>query len=346
MKSVFITGAAGFIGSYAVREFVNKGWFVFALVHSRETKELADLEKLEKLAIIRGNITDCGNISKSLEEEVGRRGQRLDVVLHCAGRASDTGWRREFRKTNYEAVIGMARLATHFNTGRFVFISTTDVYGMKDFNGEPEESLSLENNTGNYYPEYKIRSEKWISQNLSRDKYTIIRPAQVWGIGDRTLTPRIVDFLKTSPFILHFGRWKGKNRWPLAHVKNVASAVYLAATLPEMSGQAFNILDDECTSMDDFYRMVSDIYLGGKKHRTVFLPMWTGLMIASCVSLISDVLNLKRPFMDPSLYALYSVSENLDFNNKKIRDVFDRTGTKFVTLEEGMAELKRNVLFA
>jgi len=340
MRSVFITGSAGFIGSYAVREFINRGWFVFALVHKKTSDEIIRFEKTGKLGIIKGSITDCDAVRESLELEIRRRNQKLHVIVHCAGRASDTGWRSEFRKTNYEAVKNSVCLAEYFKVERFVFISTTDVYGMKDFHGESEDRILPENNTGNYYPEFKILSEKWITEKLPEHQYSIIRPAQVWGIGDRTLTPRIVDFLGFSPFILHFGKWKGKNRWPLAHVKNVASSVYLAATSPEAAGQAFTVADDESTSIDDFYRIIAEIYLPHKKHRTVSLPFWTGLLVGSIVSLISTALNLKRPFADPSLYALYSVSRNLDFSNRKIRSLFISGNMKFIALEEGIAEIR------
>lgn len=342
MNCVLITGSAGFIGSYSVREFINRGWFVFALVHENITDEIVQFEGTGKLAVIKGSITDYELIRKSIEHEISRRPQKLDVIVHCAGRASDTGWKKEFRSTNFEAVKNSVNLTKDFKVGRFVFISTSDVYGMKDFHGETEAQLPFDNNTGNYYPGFKILSEEWIMKTLPKEQYSIIRPAQVWGIGDRTLTPRIVDFLRFSPFIFHFGKWKGRNRWPLAHVLNVASSVYLAATSPEAAGQAFTIADDESTSIDGFYRIVAAIYLPHKKLRTISLPFWTGLIFGSFISLISNALNLKRPFADPSLYALYSVSRNLDFSNRKIRNLCISNNIKFITQEEGIAAIRNN----
>ena len=342
MNCVLITGSAGFIGLYTVREFINRGWFVFALVHKNISGEIVQLEKTGKLAVIKGSITDYEFTRGSIEQEISRRTRKLDVIVHCAGRASDTGWEREFRITNFEAVKNSVSLTKHFNVGRFVFISTSDVYGMKDFHGESEDQLPLDNNTGNYYPEFKILSEKWIMKTLPKNQYSIIRPAQVWGVGDRTLTPRIVDFLSSSPFIFHFGKWRGRNRWPLAHVINVASSVYLAATSPEAAGQAFTISDDESTSIDDFYRIVAEIYLPHKKLKPISLPFWTGLIFGSIISSISNALNLKRPFADPSLYALYSVSKNLDFSNRKMRNLFINNNIKSITLEEGIAAIKNN----
>ena len=39
-------------------------------------------------------------------------------------------------------------------------------------------------------------SENWLKENCKH--YVIIRPAAVWGEGDKTLENRFVDFLKTK----------------------------------------------------------------------------------------------------------------------------------------------------
>jgi len=44
--------------------------------------------------------------------------------------------------------------------------------------------------------------------------------------------------------------------------------------------------------------------------------------------------------MDPSLYALYAVSRNLDFSNKKLLMILEKSGRKMISLEEGIHELE------
>ena len=51
---------------------------------------------------------------------------------------------------------------------RFVYLSTADVYGLHDFNGESEEELAFDETVKNPYPKYKILSEKWLAANLPR----------------------------------------------------------------------------------------------------------------------------------------------------------------------------------
>ncbi len=338
MKHAFITGAAGFIGSYVAEEFVHRNWHVTALVHKRESTRLARLNETGCITYVKGDITDCESLNKALLLSLDHG---LDVIVHCAGRASDIGWRSAFRQTNLDSVKHLVRLTKERDIGRFVFVSTTDVYGLRDFNGEAESDLPLSPYPRNPYPEFKILAEDFIRKELPPDRFSILRPAQVWGVGDTTLTARIVDFLKWSPWIVHFGTWKGQNRWPLAHVRNVAMAAYLAAAMSESAGQTINVLDNERTSMDEFYRILARVYLPQKKFKTVTLPFWVGYVVGAAVSGISNLLNLDHPFMDPSLYALYAVSRNLDFSNKTFRDLADTAGQNMMTLEQGVQELGR-----
>ena len=340
MRHAFITGAAGFIGGYTVRRFVEEGWHVLALVHRAASAELARLADAGSVTLVTGDVTDPAGLRTALGAALAKRGAALDAIVHCAGRASDVGWRREFRRTNFESVRGLVELVKDWNVGRLVFVSTTDVYGLRDFHGESEDELALGARPGNPYPEFKIAAEEFIRAELRPERFSIVRPAQVWGVGDRTLTSRIVGFLRTSPWIVHFGKWRGGNRWPLAHVRNVALTAFLAATIPEAGGLVVNVVDDEATTMDEFYRILARVYLPQKTFRTVTLPFWVGQGVGAVVSVLSNLLNLKQPFADPSFYAVYAVSHNLDFSNRRLKDLASSAGRVLVTREAGLRELE------
>jgi nucleoside-diphosphate-sugar epimerase len=162
----------------------------------------------------------------------------------------------------------------------------------------------------------------------------------VWGVGDPTLTPRIVQFLRRWPWIIHFGKWRGRNRWPHAHVRNVAAALFLAATLPDAAGQAITVVDNERTSLDEFYRIIAAIFLPGKKWRSITLPLWAGKIFGRIVSGISNTLHLDHPFADPTFYALHHVGSDLDFCNERFQRLLARGGRRPVTREDAIAELR------
>lgn len=327
LRQVLVTGAGGFIGGHIVRECLLQGCYVHALIHHHVPEQLKQLEHESKLTLWCGDICDAA-VMENLFADL----PQLDAVIHCAAKASDVGRKREFIAANYRAVQTMGRLALQHGVGRLVFISTTDVYGLRDFNGESETELSFDEKARNPYPKYKILAEKWLTANLPPERYCIIRPAAVWGPDDLTLTKRAKDFLSWSPFIIHFGRWHGHNRWPLAHVKNVAKAAYLGAFSPRAQGRAFQVLDPRHTTIDEFYRMVAAMYFPHKKFRTITLPLWCGQVIGTISTGLSNLLNLKRPLWDPTLYALYSVSRNLDFSPQSFLDLLTAEQTPAATL--------------
>lgn len=333
MKKVLVTGAAGFIGGWCAREFAARGWRVCALEH-RSRVPLFDAAP-GGLEALRGDAADADSLAA-----VFRAAGPFDAVAHCAGRASDVGRREEFRRANFEPLRHLAALARSGAIGRLVFVSSTDVYGLRDFGGEAEDELPFDDNLRNPYPFYKIEAERLLRRELPPEKYSIVRPAAVWGVGDRTFAPRIVAFLKMTPWIVHFGGWRGGNRWPLAHVRNVAAAVYLCAAGAGAAGAAVNVIDDERTTADEFYRLLASVYLPGRAFKSVALPFAAGRALGAAVSAVSDLLNLDRPFMDPSLYALYAANKNLDFGNARLKALLAAAGRRLVTRDEGMAELR------
>lgn len=333
MKKVLVTGAAGFIGSYCTREFAARGWHVCALQHrARVTPFDAAPGRLD---VLDGDVSDEASLTA-----VFKTSGPFDAVVHCAGRASDVGRRAEFRRANFEPVRHLARLARSGAIGRIIFISTTDVYGLRDFAAAADEDTQLDDNLNNPYPFYKIEAEKLLRHELTPERYSIVRPAAVWGIGDHTFAPRILGFLRMTPWIIHFGKLRGNNRWPLAHVRNVAAAAGLCATEPTAAGLAVNVIDSERTTADEFYRLLASVYLPGRSFASVSLPFVAGQTLGTAITALSNLLNLDHPFMDPSLYALYAANCNLDFDNARLKSLLAAAGRRLVTRDEGLAELR------
>ena len=302
-NTVLITGAGGFIGHHIVREFAKHQWTVYALIHRQLPEEF---KQLPNVHIIPGSVTSPDIISQITTV----MGGRPEVVVHAAGLAADVGPDRIYKALNFDSVKTFSALPTR----KLVYLSSSDVYGIKDFHGEDEDTLPFETKPLSPYPKYKIESEKWLRANLPTDKYVILRPAAVYGEGDKSIAIRFVKFLDSSPFIVHFGKWKGQNRWPSAAVEKVAQVAYVAACCTDFDGQSINIIDPERTTMEVFYRNIAAKYFPNKKFRSITIPFWVGKLLGRVSTTLSNVLGRTKQVFDPSFYAVHHVASNLDFS--------------------------------
>ena len=303
-KTVLVTGAGGFIGFNVVKEYVKQGWYVYALVHRNIPQELETLQNVE---ILKGDVTS--------EESINSLNLNVDVIAHVAGLASDIGSDRVFRKINYEPIKFLSKIPKK----KIIYVSSSDVYGIKDLNNADENSELVEFPI-NPYPRYKIKSENWLRENC-KSPYVIMRPAAVYGEGDKTLEKRVVEFLKSSPYIVHFGKWKGQNRWPLANVKYVAQTIVAVSETDKFDKEAITIIDSEKTSIDEYYRSIANKYFPNKTFKTITFPFWFGKLLGLISTSISNVFKLKQPIFDPTFYAVHHVSSNLDMSSEKMLKV-------------------------
>ncbi|MBO7520648.1 MAG: NAD(P)-dependent oxidoreductase [Opitutales bacterium] len=310
---ILITGAGGYIGSNAAQYFDGRGFEVVGTVRDK----ICGRARNCGARLVRADLRDFASLERLFRWD-------FDYVIHIAARASDVGREADFRLENYEAVKRLASLSAERGAKRFVYLSTADVYGLRDFCGQGEDGLEFDIGAKNFYPKYKILSEIWLKENLPPEKFSCVRPCVVWGNGDTTITPRVVDFLKKSPFIFYFGKWKGNNRWPLAHVENVCKTLHAAMILPEAAGRGATVLDSKFTTLKMYYAKIAEQFFPEKKFREICVPYSLMYPLAR----LSSALSKDRPLFDPTLYALDTVSRNLDFSNRRMLEWLGKIGER------------------
>lgn len=331
-----VTGAAGFLGSACVRELVARGWDVLAVVHRRRHAGLEALRAAGRIRIVRASITS----RHGFEAALGGIARGWRALVHCAGRATDVGRDRSFRRANLDGTVNVCRAVETLGIGRLVHVSTTDVHGVAD-QENVEETAPLRNNRGNPYAKYKILAERAVEALLPPERRVILRPGLVWGPGDVTVLPRVLAFLKTSPWIVHFGARRGANRWPLVYVGTVARLARASATFDDALGEAYIVVDPEPTTMDDYYRMLARLFLPeAAERRSVTLPYGLGFLLGAGSTVLSGLLDRAQPVLDPSLYGLHHVAHDQHFSAAKARAFLSRHGETFVDRETALGETK------
>lgn len=335
---VLIAGAAGFVGGACTREFLSRGWNVTALVHRRISRMLLDAAG-PQLRLVAASVADLPGLSSGLSAHVRRHGP-IDAVVNCTGRTTDIGPRRRFMRTNVVGTANLVACMHALDIDHLVHVSTTDVYGLRDFRSADEDT-PLDRSAKNPYPASKILAEDAVRSGLPQNRWTLLRPGVVWGPGDTTILPRIVDYLRACPWIVHFGRHHGRNRWPLVYARNVALAAFGAVVSPCARGGCYNLVDAERTSVDDYYRMLLNVFAPNRHDmRSVTLPFAVGCSLGAVSTFLSNRLGLDRPVWHPSLYEVRSVSCELDFSRTRFDALLKSCGLTAVGLDAGMEDLQ------
>ena len=184
-----VTGGLGFIGSKIIEKLSNDGHSVIC-VDNKDTYDILTEGQLDKLITWRTRNWDNKKVSviigDILDRDVCLRAfkSRPDIVIHLA-----TYPRAKIVDEN--PILGIPKVigtttnllwhASNFETKKFVYISSSMVYG--DFvDGTKEESNTKPQNI---YGEAKLTGERLTKLFAKRDglNYNIVRPSGVYGPG-------------------------------------------------------------------------------------------------------------------------------------------------------------------
>ena len=189
IKSVLVTGGAGYVGAVLVPKLLHAGYFVkvidLFLYGDHVLSSVKDHPGLEQ---IKGDIRD----SKLLKTIV----PGCDSIIHLACISNDPSFELnpELGKSiNYDAFIPLVDIAKDTGVNRFVYASSSSVYGVKKEINVTED-LSLEPLTD--YSKYKALCEEiLLKKRTDSFKTLILRPATVCGYSARMRFDLTVNIL-------------------------------------------------------------------------------------------------------------------------------------------------------
>jgi nucleoside-diphosphate-sugar epimerase len=232
MPRFFVTGATGFIGGQLVERLIAEfpGCEVRCLVR-RPSPELEAL----------GTVQVPGDLDRDLSHEL----TDVDVVFHCAAMVSDWGTVAEIRQVNVEGTARLLAAARQARVGRFVHLSTTDVYGHPG-GGPHDETTPVAPRFRNWYSQSKAEAEDKVWRaGAAGLPVTIVRPATVYGPGSVNVIGEIAQALRARQMIVIR---RGRTVVGLCYIGNLIDALLAAAQRREAIGEAFNVSDEEPTT--------------------------------------------------------------------------------------------------
>lgn len=128
-KTILITGATGFIGSFIIHSLMRKnetdalGVTVLALVRNIEKgrKSYGEYEKMGMLKFIEQDVTSPITTK-----------EKADYIIHCASNAAPREYSLypvETMKTNFYGTLNLLEYAKKVDAESFLYVSTIEVYG-------------------------------------------------------------------------------------------------------------------------------------------------------------------------------------------------------------------------
>ena len=234
IKKIYITGGAGYVGAMLVPKLLDEGYEVTVLDLMIYGENV--LSPHSKLKMIKGDIRDIELLKKTI---LGS-----DALIHLACISNDPSFELNpnlGKSINLDAFEPLVKISKSLAVKRFIYASSSSVYGVKTEKDVHEEML-LEPLTD--YSKFKADCEK-ILEKYQSDNFTTttIRPATVCGYSPRQRLDVVVNILTNLAFhrreISVFG---GKQLRPNIHIADMVDAylVLLRAPKEKIAGEIFN----------------------------------------------------------------------------------------------------------
>jgi nucleoside-diphosphate-sugar epimerase len=279
---ILVTGAAGTVGGYVVRELVARGHHVIVTDRpgARFDFELPDDAPLE---VRPGDLTDLG-FCVDITAGVG-------AVVHVAASIDLTMPGDEMRRINVDAVRYLYESARARGARRFVFFSSGSIY--RKGHAPIAETSPLDPQTD--YERSKADAEAYLwSRPRTGPEVVVLRPTMIYGPRARFLGAKMTAFVPILAEVLgRVPRLRGGPIFNWAHAEDVARAAVFLLDEPRAAWEAYNVADDDALPFGEMIEVITRAY---------------GLPVGPAVPYPTDMLSIVGPRLARRPHLLSAVS--------------------------------------
>jgi nucleoside-diphosphate-sugar epimerase len=266
--NVLVTGGAGYVGSNLIPKLLDAGHTVTVLdlfLYGEGEDVYGDHTAHSSLRQVKGDLRDIETVQDALTG--------CDAVIHLACISNDPSYDLDpelGKSINFDAFRPLVQAAKAEGVKRFIYASSSSVYGIKD-EAEVTEELSLEPLTD--YSKFKAMCEEVLEEEREPGFVTLtIRPSTVCGYARRLRLDLTVNILTAHAVengkITVFG---GTQKRPNLHIDDMTD-LYLACLQYDdqlIDGKIYNAGYENHT-VGDIAEMVRDVV--GKDVEIVTTP--------------------------------------------------------------------------
>jgi nucleoside-diphosphate-sugar epimerase len=230
MLNNVVTGGTGFLGSHLVQTLAARGMKVRVLL--RPGTPPASLPPGVETRT--GDIRDVGALRDTFAGAT--------TVFHLAGLTAPYGPRHRYLEINVDGTAAVLEACVAAGVERLVYVSSMVVLGIECDRRGLREDAPYATTFVAPYEESKVKAEQLVRDRAGATGLStvIVRPGMGWGPGERVILPGLIRGL-SSPLFFMVGN--GQNTLDMRYARNIAHALWLAATRPEAKGRIYNVAD-------------------------------------------------------------------------------------------------------
>ncbi|MCX6315858.1 MAG: SDR family NAD(P)-dependent oxidoreductase [Bacteroidetes bacterium] len=179
MKKILVTGGTGFLGSYIIRELIEKGYQVRAIRRGKKLPHWISKHVTDNVEWVEGDVLDVVSLDDAMDG--------VDAIIHAAATVSFSKRdRKSMYKVNEDGTANVVNIALEKNISRLVHISSVAALGRTAHGGEVTEDKKWEESKVNtHYAISKFKAELHVWRGMSEGlDAVILNPSTILGYGD------------------------------------------------------------------------------------------------------------------------------------------------------------------